>query len=117
MPARRRDARTVHEIAGFVIVEPRFAGLKARYDRMPRFVKMCRRVFAQRLVAASDVTALRASPQMEPPRIFRHAFNASGAGGFNAGVNAFHFATYAAPRRAACAAQVVSERCASRRSR
>src|SRR5579871_5174489 len=104
MPARRRDARTVHEIAGFVIVEPRFAGLKARNDRVPRFVKMRRRMFAQRLVAASDVTALRASPQMEPPRFFRHAFNAPGAGGFNAGVDAVHFATYAAPQRVACPA-------------
>ena len=50
------------------IPEPCLAGLEASDDRVPRRQEMLGRMLVGRTVAASDVTALRTAPQMEPPR-------------------------------------------------
>lgn len=76
---RRRQARTSHEILAYVAIEPVLTRLEARDDRMTRRAVVRRRVFTQRLIAAADVPAFRASAQMKPPAVFGEALDATRA--------------------------------------
>src|SRR5579863_7897913 len=79
VPARRRQLGTLEKRFRRVVVKPAFAWFEARDDRMSRCLEMPGCVFSQRVIAASDVTALRTSSQVEPPAVRRFTFDASGA--------------------------------------
>ena len=79
MRMRSGQRRTVHEFFRRVIVEPVFSRLPARDDRVSRRVEIRRRMLLRRVIAASDVSALRASAYMEPPAVLLRTFQATGA--------------------------------------
>ena len=67
MPAWFREPFARHHFASPIVVEPGFSGLEACRDRMPCRVKMLRGMLAGRTVAAADVPAFCAAPEMQPP--------------------------------------------------
>lgn len=96
MRVRRSQLRACDHRPRFVIVEPILTRLEAGNDRMPRLGRVLRCMLARRTVAATDVSALRAPPQMQPPAIRRRqAFHAPIAARLCSGVNStqalFHF--------------------------
>ncbi len=78
--AWRREDGTLQELFGRVIPEPVLAGLKALGDRVSFSGGMATRVLRRRRVAAADMTASCAAPEMEPPAILGgEALDAPGA--------------------------------------
>ena len=61
-----------------VAPEPVLVRLDRAHDRMPRLRRMGRRVAVRRVVAARDVTAGRAAPQVHPPAVDLQAVLAAG---------------------------------------
>jgi len=61
-----------------VVPKPIFARLEAADDRVTRRVRMRAGVLAGRVVAASNVTALRTPSEMEPPTSRGEALHATG---------------------------------------
>src|SRR4051812_47319719 len=65
---RGREFRAaVVELFGLRVPEPALAGLETRQERMAGFARVPRGVLARRRVAAADVPAFGAPPQVEPP--------------------------------------------------
>jgi hypothetical protein len=83
MRVRRRQVRAAHETFSNVTVKPVFAGFETRNDRVTRRAVVRGRVFAKRLIATPDVSALRTSAQMKPPAALGETLDTSGAGRFN----------------------------------
>jgi hypothetical protein len=79
MVSRRGERRTSKELVGAIVIKPIFARLKARNNGVFRPVRVLGRVLSGRGVATSDMTALGAAPEMEPPASRCFAFNATGA--------------------------------------
>src|SRR5580658_8264242 len=77
MVLRRGELRTLERVFGLVIPEPVLAGLEAPDDRMPGLLGVRRRVLRRRAITASDVAALGAPAQVEPPAAGGVAFDAA----------------------------------------
>ena len=71
MRMRREQLHTSDHPLLLVIEEPILSRFEAGNDGMPGRCRMLGRMLAWRAVAASDVPALRASPQMKPPALRR----------------------------------------------
>jgi hypothetical protein len=69
MPVRRSKLWPSDHLLSLIAPEPGFAGLKACRDRMPRPVKVLRGMLTGRAVTTSDMSALRAAAQVQPPPI------------------------------------------------
>lgn len=67
MGARCSKPEPAKHLAFLVVVEPALQWLKAGDHGMPGLGGMPRSMLAWRCVAATDVTALRTTAQMEPP--------------------------------------------------
>jgi hypothetical protein len=67
MMRRRGERGPGHKLFASVVVEPIFARLEAGNDRVVAPSSVGGRVLARGVVAASDVAALGAASQMEPP--------------------------------------------------
>jgi hypothetical protein len=65
--ARLEELRSVGVRIGLEVVEPVLPGLEALDHCVPRPVRVMPGVLARRVVAAADVPAGRAAPEMEPP--------------------------------------------------
>jgi len=83
------EPRTVGELAGPVVVEPVLPGLEALDHRMVSVGVVSAGVLAGRVVAAADVTASRAAPEVEPPpgAFAGQALDTAGPAGRNVGVD------------------------------
>ena len=86
-PWRREMLRFFHRSRP-VVIEPVFVRLKTCDDRMSSCMEMCRRMLARRIIAAPNMTALRASAQVEPPAARGKTLYAAGAARGNRGVDA-----------------------------
>jgi hypothetical protein len=75
----RGERRPFVELLRRVVPEPILSRLEATDDAVLRALCMRRGMLARRGVAASDVAALRAAPEMEPPAPGFEAFDASGS--------------------------------------
>src|SRR5439155_26117000 len=78
MMAGRSQVRTVEDLVTRVVVEPILARLVAADDRVPGRDRVVTRVLRGRGVAAPDVPAAGAAPEVEPPAIRCEAFRAAG---------------------------------------
>ena len=87
MVAWWREEWALYELVGAIVVEPVFAGLETRDDRMPSRLCVFRRVLLRRVVAASDVAAEGAPPQVEPPAAVALTLFATVAAGSGRGVD------------------------------
>jgi hypothetical protein len=70
------ESRTVQEFVRAIVPEPFLAGLEAADDRVTRRARVCARVLSERVIAATDMAALRAATEMEPPRLGLKALDA-----------------------------------------
>src|ERR1700722_20701118 len=93
---RGRQVRPRHELLASIVIKPRFARFEAGDNRMAGRAEVPGSVFAQRLVATADVTALGAAAQVEPPVIFGEALDAARTGGRNTRIDAFYLFAHAA---------------------
>ena len=75
---RRSKDRAVGVLLRGVVPEPILTRLEAGYDGVARRLCVSRSVLRGRAVAAADVTALSAAPQVEPPAAGRQALHAAG---------------------------------------
>ena len=66
-----------HILLSSVVIEPIFAGFKARDDRVTGFSIVFGGVLIGRTVATSNVSALSATTEVKPPAVARLAFNAA----------------------------------------
>ena len=64
----REKLRAIHRSLVEVVPKPVFAGLVALRDRMARVPSMLATVLVGRRIAAANVAAGRAAPEVEPPR-------------------------------------------------
>jgi hypothetical protein len=62
-----------------IVVKPGFAWFEACRDRVARCLEMLRCMLTWRVVAATDMNALCAAPQVQPPSVCSKTFDASGA--------------------------------------
>jgi hypothetical protein len=85
---RPRKLGAIAKLLRPVVVEPVLTGFVALNDGMRRRVIMRGRMLAGRHVAATDVTALRTSPKMQPPTAVLKTFDATIAARYNGRVNA-----------------------------
>lgn len=85
---RAGQARPVVELLGVVVPEPGLTGLEALDERVPLGLRVRLRVLLGRRIAASDVAALRAAPQVHPPAARLVAFHASRAAGRDGRIDA-----------------------------
>ena len=69
--------RTLVEIVRGIVPEPVLPRFEAPHQRVSRIARVFRRVLGRRAVTATDVPALRASPEVEPPSFVREAFDAT----------------------------------------
>jgi hypothetical protein len=67
MMRRRGEGRPTDEFFGPIVIEPVFPGLKAGDDRVACLAGVLCRVLGGRGVTASDVPAVGATTQVEPP--------------------------------------------------
>ena len=79
--------RAVEHLTGSEAVEPVLPGFEALHDRVSGLDGVLTGVAAERVVAAADVAALGASPQVEPPGPGGFAFDATRSARRNAGVD------------------------------
>ena len=79
MRVRRRQTRPCKHFSGSVIVEPRLPRLETRDDRMARTLIVLGRVLVRRRIAATNVPALGAATQVQPPGAGRETFDATHA--------------------------------------
>ena len=86
----RRQLWTVDVLLRRVVEEPVLAGLIALDDGVSAFLRMVARVLGWGGVAATDVTAVRASTKVEPPTPTREALDAARAAGRHRRIN-IHF--------------------------
>ena len=89
MRVRRGEDRALEHVARPIIVEPIFAWLEARDDRMTGFMMMRSRMLMWRRIAAPDVAALRAPSQVEPPCAAMETLYAAGAARCDLRIDAF----------------------------
>jgi hypothetical protein len=76
MPARLSERLSFDRFLRLVIVEPGLARLETREDMVTGRLKMFGGVAARRAVATADVSAFRATPQVQPPSMRSQAFEA-----------------------------------------
>jgi hypothetical protein len=76
-----------YEFIGLVIVEPGLTGLEAADKSMPGSCCVLAGVLRRRVVAATDVSADNAAPEVEPPTALSEALHAPCAAGRNGEVN------------------------------
>src|SRR5664279_927692 len=74
---RRLPVRQVEQHLVDITPAPPFRRIVALDDRMPGGVEMLRRVLVGRIVAAADMTAAAADPQMQPYAAVLQAFLAA----------------------------------------
>jgi hypothetical protein len=84
---RRRKLGAIAKLLRPVVVEPVLTGFIALNHGMVRRMRMRGRVLAGRHVAASDMTALCASPKMQPPTAVLKTFDTTIAARNNRRVN------------------------------
>jgi hypothetical protein len=87
MPARRSKLRPTDHLLSLIAPEPGFAGLKAGRDRMSRRVKVLRGMLTGRAVTTADMSALRATAQVQPPSIGSQTFGATCPARFSSRIN------------------------------
>jgi hypothetical protein len=76
---RLRQRRAFVELLSPVVPEPVLPRLEALDDRVPGLPRMVRGVLGGRGVTTTDMSALSAAAQVQPPAIARHAFRTAGA--------------------------------------
>lgn len=92
MARRRCELGAVLDLPGAVVPEPVLVGFKALNDTMPGLLGVSGGVLVERIIAASNMAAGGASPQMEPPRTGLVALDASVSGRRDFSVDHFcHF--------------------------
>jgi hypothetical protein len=79
----RSEPRSIGELLGAIVVEPLLTGLEALNYRVAAVLDVMARVLRGRGVAAADVTALRAPPQMQPPATLGKALDTTRRAGRN----------------------------------
>lgn len=79
MGVRRRQFHSFNHLRRLVIPEPVLVWLKAGYDGVPSLNSMFGAVPAGRTVTATNVSALRAAAQMQPPTIRCEALHTTGS--------------------------------------
>lgn len=83
LPARvmrgLRQSRAFVKLLSPVVPEPVLPRLEALDDRVPGLPRMVRGVLGGRGVTTTDMSALRAAAQVQPPAIARQAFRTAGA--------------------------------------
>ena len=72
-----RQSRAIERLFRAVIPKPVLSGLEARDDEVAGLSEVRSRVLVRRRIAAADVTALGAAPQVEPPLSGGKAFDTS----------------------------------------
>src|SRR6187401_2386757 len=81
---------TLEELLGRVVPEPVLARLEALDDRMAFSRGMPTRVLRRRRVAAADMPALHASPEVEPPAVGGETLDTPGATRRRVGIDVVH---------------------------
>jgi hypothetical protein len=80
-PRRRgRESGAIERFSRPVIPEPVLSGLKARDDEVAGLSEVRGRMLVRRRIAAADVAALGAAPQVEPPLSGGKTFDTSRPG-------------------------------------
>jgi hypothetical protein len=82
-----RQGRTVQDLFPRVVPEPVLARLVTLDDGVPHRGRMVARVLGRRGVAAADVTAMRATAEVEPPTTCCEALDAPRAAGSPRGID------------------------------
>src|SRR5437667_12782137 len=75
----RREGGAFEDLFGQVVPEPVFLGFEAVDDRVMRVDRVMARVLGGRRVAAADVAAMSAAPEVVPPTVGRQTLDATGA--------------------------------------
>jgi hypothetical protein len=81
MPTGLSEWLTFDLFLRLVIVEPAFTGLETRNNVMAGRPKMLGGVAARGAVATADMSAFRATPQVQPPSMRSQTFDAPISGG------------------------------------
>ena len=75
---RLMQAWALKEFVGAIVVEPVFSVLKAGDDGMTAISMVLRRMLIRRRIAATNMSALGAAPEVQPPAFRRQTFDAAG---------------------------------------
>lgn len=89
MMRRWRQCRTRRELFTSIVVEPVLTRFEARDDWVPRLTSVLGCMLFRGVVAASNVTALRATSKVKPPSAGRITFHTSRAARFHRGIDCF----------------------------
>jgi hypothetical protein len=77
MAQRRRQSGAIERFSGSIIPEPILTGLEAVYDEVAGLPKVRGGVLVWRRIAAADMAAFGAAPQMKPPLASSKTFDTS----------------------------------------
>src|SRR5579864_6523659 len=83
----RRQRRALRRLVGGEVPEPVLAWLEGANQGVPRTTGVRRGVLTRRGVAAADMAACGAAPQVKPPAVTRQALDAAGAARRDRGID------------------------------